>query len=242
MLSTESGTPVHFPANPDRFEFDSEVAKVFPDMASRSIPCFHTAHAAHARICEYITQNSEASVLDIGASRGAFFSWLSRTKCRAKLVAIDSSASMCEYLQKDFQGAEVHHLDITSLDFDRFAEANQFDVVCCNYVIQFLPPQEQMRVLLLICRMVKVGGLMFFGHKEDHASQGALGSLSHEEYIRFRLGQGYTREEVEAKTKALRGSMFPMKHDRVMDLLRDEFREVVETTRYMMFSTIAARK
>lgn len=31
MLSLD-GTPVHFPANPAKFEFDGEVAKIFPDM------------------------------------------------------------------------------------------------------------------------------------------------------------------------------------------------------------------
>lgn len=241
MLSN-TGTPVHFPSNPASFQFDGEVAQVFPDMAARSIPNFHAAHLAHVGMASAILAAPGCRVLDIGASRGAFFSHIHGMGFKPRMVAVDSSPEMCDFLRRDFPEANVLCRDITNPGFlSVLGEPNPtFDIVCCNYVLQFLPIADQERVLRHICGLVAPGGMLFFGHKAKY--YGALGVAQHVEYIKFRLRNGYTHEEIEAKTKALQGSMFPMDHRMVLRVMREYFQEVEETTRFMMFSTIAARK
>lgn len=244
-LETHEGErPVHFPADPAKFGFDAEVSAIFPDMARRSIPNFYESHATHAAMLEPYINGRDISVLDIGASRGAFFAALvkhygeAKVTTRMLLDAIDNSPDMCKYLQDAYPLANVRCLDITSDDF--LGERTQYDVVCAHYVLQFVPRLDQSRVLRKIFAKVKPGGILIFGHKS--AYYGALGDTAHEQYIQFRIANGYTREEIAAKTKALGNAMFCMDHDVLMGTLQAHFSHVQETFRFMMFSTLMAVK
>jgi tRNA (cmo5U34)-methyltransferase len=244
MSLTDVGErPVHMPADPNFFRFDAEVSRIFPDMAARSIPHFVQAHHAHARMLERWMQPG-AEVIDVGASRGHFLKALENyypVPIRGgsiKVTALDNSEHMCGYLRTDFPHVDVRHTDITDPHF--IDHPQQYDVVCCNYVLQFIDPEMQPHVLGKLIRMVKTNGVLIFGHKSK--SYGWAGDAAHEQYIKWRMEMGYSREEIEAKTKALKGSMYPMDHDRLLAQLRLYFGEVQETFRYMMFSSLFAVK
>lgn len=245
LVEQEGNHPVHFPSNPNRFEFDSEVSRIFPDMARRSIPNFYEAHAAHAAMLEpWLVRNQDARILDVGASRGAFFQALrNQYGCLPwTLHAIDNSEPMCQYLRDEYPRAQVTNMDVSAYvgAGNRIAKDGDYDVVCVNYVIQFLPPAMQWQVLLHLFRLVRPGGVFIFGHKATH--RGMAGTLAHEEYIKFRMSHGYTREEIEAKTRALKGAMHTMDHTSVLASFREHFSDVQETFRFMMFCTIFAVK
>ncbi len=240
LIETQ-GRPVHIPANPNAFAFDGEVSKIFPDMAKRSIPNFYEAHDAHAKML-FSWMRPGASILDVGASRGAFFEaikanypdlWYQRN---IQLCAIENSEPMCDYLHDEYPFVDIRTMDITQPPFQFLKE--QHDVVCCHYVLQFLPPEVQMDVLLKLFSMVKPGGVFIFGHKS--AFYGDSGAAAHDRYMQFRVDNGYTRAEIQAKTRALAGSMFPMDHGKLMSAFRLNMSEVQETFRFMMFSTIFA--
>ncbi len=236
----DTGRAVHYPANPDRFEFDAEVSRVFTDIAERSIPNFRAAHEAHVQMAAETLAKPGCKVLDVGASRGDFLKAIRQAGFNPDYTAVDSSESMCDRLREDFPDVLVLNEDITTTHFERKIVDEEYDVVCCNYVLQFLPESEQLYVLDMLCHHIKRGGYLFLGHKSKHFGQ--LGAAAHECYIQFRLRNGYTREEIEAKTKALKGTMFPMDHAYLMRTLQVRFAEVMETTRYMMFCSVAARK
>jgi len=239
------GNPVHFPANPNKFAFDGEVARIFNDMASRSIPNFHATHTAHA---EMVLGRLErpCDILDIGASRGAFYSALVkaagmdvRALDNLHYSAVDNSPQMCDLLRTDFPAAKVYQMDIAKGDLDQLSD-KRYDVVCAHYVLQFVKPEHQIITLLQMFKLVRPGGLLIFGHKGSHS--GELGDLAHDQYIKFRRGNGYTLAEIEAKTEALKNSMFPMSHDKLMRTFSLHFTEIQETFRFMMFSTFLAVK
>lgn len=243
LETTPDGRAVHFPKNPEKFEFDSEVSAAFGDIAKRAIPNFYEAHAAHARMLGgWIKQ--DASFLDIGASRGAFFKALCDEHPEVsipktlRLSAIDNSQTMCDYLCDDYPTSEVYCADIS--DPVILALLGTYDVVCLHYVLQFIHPDKQALTLQRLMDSVKPGGVFIYGHKAKH--YGALGQLTHDEYIRFRMNNGYTREEIEAKTLALKGSMFPVDHNMVMNMINANFSHAVETFRFMMFSAVFAVK
>lgn len=245
LTHTADGRPVHVPANPKRFEFDAEVSRIFPDMAERSIPNFSEAHYSHAAMIVAMLRDSATyEVMDIGASRGAFFKELKDANFAYPsskfftLSAIENSKPMLKYLERDFPHARLYEMDLESDEFQAFT--GTYHVVCVNYVLQFVRPEHQERVLQKIIGMVKPGGILVFGHKSKH--YGILGDAAHERYISFRMAQGYSLEEIEAKTAALRGSMFPMDHHKLMETLHANFSVVQETYRFMMFSTLMAVK
>ena len=210
MLDKTRSPAVHMPANPEKFEFDKEVAEVFPDMAVRSIPNFLQAHRSNARLAQkMLISKGRCRILDAGASRGHFISELTALSVgRLSVVALDYSAPMLEHLKRDFPQVDARHVDMTSEEF--LSSDETFDVVNCSYVLQFIPLQRQDAVLRKLCSMVRPGGLMFFGAKM--AVHGEIGEFLQEEYIRWRVRQGYSRQEIEAKTAALKNSMWPRSH------------------------------
>lgn len=245
LVDTSGNRPVHFPADPAAFKFDAEVSKIFPDMAARSIPNFYAAHQAHARmLAPFVRDRDHTDVLDIGASRGAFFEAMlneygdAGASERMDFTAIDNSPEMCAYLRSDFPGASTLEWDVMGPEF--MNHVHLYDVVCVHYVLQFVPKEHQDRVLKKIFSLVKPGGVLIYGHKSAH--YGTLGDAAHAEYIEFRVSNGYTREEIAAKSKALKGSMFCTDHEVLMGSVRNYFTEVQETFRFMMFSAFMAVK
>ena len=246
-LNHESGQVVHFPKNPDVFQFDAEVASIFPEMARRAIPMYLEAHRAHAAMLRgVITSNKlPISILDIGASRGQFFHALIDRyghefvmNPKVECLAIDSSEAMCQHMRDDFYGMsiKVEDVDITSQEFFEWG-SEQFDIINMMYVLQFIHPARQEAVLEKVCSLVKPGGVLILGQKDR--SDSMVGSTAHVEYLEFRRRNGYTDEEIAAKTQALKGSMYPMHHERLRRLVyASGFIEVYETTRWMMFNTL----
>lgn len=245
LNQAQDGRVIHMPKNPDVFQFDDEVAKIFPDMARRSIPMYHEAHRAHAAMLAPWLQFRDVDVLDIGASRGEFFRYVETMypeHIRGKDVrytAIDNSQAMLNMLSRDFPNAYCRKMDLLSDDF--LCLDRQYDIIVCNYIIQFIPPEHQWRILTKIAQLVRPGGVLVFGHKA--ASSGMMGKVAHDEYIEFRIRNGYSRAEIEAKTKALANAMWTQDHEELKTgLLGLGFTEIVETTRWMMFNTFVAMK
>ncbi|MGY0523036.1 hypothetical protein ACW0JY_38935, partial [Pseudomonas aeruginosa] len=82
-----------------------------------------------------------------------------------------------------------------------FHDRRTYDVVNLSYVLQFITPAVQRRVLAKVVEMVRPGGLLFIGAKYEVLGQ--VGEMPHRQYIEWRIERGYSREEIEAKTKAL---------------------------------------
>lgn len=231
----------HFPADPNHFAFDSEVSRVFPDMAVRSIPNFQVAHDTHARMVAALTVDKpHVKVLDIGASRGHFIKALAKAvgdtyAARFWVTAYENSQPMREYL-----GADHPEVDVLPFDLATDPIPGEYDVIVLHYVLQFLPREVQHEALQKVLAALRPGGILVFGHKSAH--HGSLGAVAHDAYIDFRVQNGYTRAEIEAKTKALAGSMHCADHHCILDDIKAACSQVEETFRFMMFSTLIAVK
>jgi tRNA (cmo5U34)-methyltransferase len=244
-ITGEAEVAVHYPAKPDKFEFDAEVAAIFPNMARRSIPTYEDGHLLHAAICANLVKNG-GSVLDIGASHGEFFKALDREFAHnggrpknLRLVATDNSVEMCKWMNKDLTGVEVVLQDLMENEFLQSKE--KFDFINCMYVIQFLPEFAQRVVLTKLCSMLKPGGILSIGQKELHV--GPVGDTLHDAYIGFRLRNGYSMEEISRKTAALKNSMWPMTKNQLLDIMSYcDMGTVTEVTRWGVFATYVVQR
>ncbi len=241
LTQAQDGRVIHMPATPDAFRFDAEVARIFPNMAERSIPMYHEAHRMHVAMLEnWLTIDKPIRILDVGASRGAFYKHFTDVYGDADIeyTAIDNSQPMLDLLKDEFPAAHTRCMEVGGLDF--LAMSQRYDVVVANYIVQFIKPRMQYDVMQKLADLVGDAGVLIFGHKAS--SPGMLGAIAHDEYIRFRLRNGYTEEEIAAKTKALRNSMWPQDHEDVVRFLRAESFMTTETTRWAMFATIFATR
>ena len=241
MLKSDGDRVVHYPVHATKFEFDEEVSRIFPDMARRAIPLYEEAHRLHVSMLHRIFAQPQVSVCDIGASRGNFF----REICnqlqipvetgspKFSFVAVDSSRHMLEHLQKEMPWVCTVVADATDMvDFEE-----PIDVISMFYILQFIEDDtKKLAVLRWAHRNLRPGGVLLLGQKEEITDTHS--ELFTEEYYRFRMRNGYTREEIDAKTRALRGSMWPSSPAWLESMCYSAgFRDYVETTKWLQFST-----
>lgn len=241
MLATEDGRVKHFPRNPQKFEFDKEVTAAFPDMAVRSIPNYEEAHRLHVSLLRPILEQGEVIVCDIGASRGHFFKEICNqlqipTSTGSPLftfIAVDSSAPMMEALHEEMPWVCAVVADARNMvDLEEPA-----DIISMFYVLQFIEEDaDKLLVLQWASRNLKPGGVLLLGQKEEVSST-YLGMFT-DEYYQFRMNNGYSIEEIRAKTVALSHSMWPSSPSWLESLCYSAgFIDYVETTKWLQFST-----
>ena len=238
---------VHFPREADKFEFDSEVATIFPDMAKRSIPMYEEAHRLHVSLLlDLFIEREQVRVIDVGASRGEFFLEICNQlqwppACpnpRFSFVAIDSSKAMLDLLQKDLPWVAA----IPSKIQDLVPDPESADVISMMYILQFIEDDaDKLKALRWAYETLKPGGILILGQK-DQITDTYLGMFS-DEYVRFRMRKGYSLAEILAKTKALKNSMWPISPAWLEDMcIQAGFMDYVVTSRWLQFSTSICTK
>lgn len=239
--------PIHIPQRRDVFEFDAEVAEIFDNMAERSIPLYHQFHSIHVRFMRKYFQyrNAPVTMLDIGASTGAFFVELCNQfhvdpTCNPPGyygIAVDQSQPMLDKLERRVPwvtGIKFDALDIGRFDID-------VQVVNMTHLSQFIHPDSRYKLFSGVGELLRSGGLFFFGTKDR--VQPECESVFDEMYYKFRKDNGYTEEEIKAKTEALRNSMWPDRYEQTVHYLREAGFDIIQpTTRWLHFQSLIAIK
>lgn len=234
-LNYDGDIPRHYPAG-SAFEFDEEVASIFPDMAKRSIPMYEEVHRLHVSMLHHrFTEGSV--VVDVGSSTGMLFEEMER-QSGARIpdlgirgVAIDSSAAMVEKIKQKNFGVYTKVGDISEMD-DLPEKA---DVMCALYVLQFVPVEKKKQAFDWLVRNTKIGGCIILGQKETPPPDWV--TILETGYYSFRRDNGYTQEEIAAKTKALQSSMWTSTNEWLREGLESRGVLYVETSRWLQFST-----
>jgi tRNA (cmo5U34)-methyltransferase len=256
----DSVSKAHFPENPEKFEFDSEVASVFDDMARRSIPLYEELHrfAAMLAMREYFAARAEGRpflVMDVGASTGQFFRalWAAlNTKPENEIagleaIAIDTSPHMLKRIKEGLPHVKTLCMQAEDIP-DRMRretiyDERQFDFVTALYVFQFIPISWGARAeaITSVADMLRPGGVMVAANKERMSDR--LEAKSTHSYHGFRMQNGYTAQEIAAKTKALANSMWTEPNDAFRNYLSTAgMGEVEEVFRWLQFAAYVAVK
>lgn len=240
---------VHFPSNPDKFEFDSEVSEIFEDMARRSIPMYQETHTL---ICdaaaEHLIGSDYSIVLDIGTSRGQFFKSLwdfFAIDCKDPIpdigcVGIDSSKDMLAIAEKELPNVLFMEMDVS--EYENLMNINSyFDVVVMSYVLQFIPRNKRSGLLATVYEKMNPGGILFISSK--YAIENDFGPVYSRMYRDFRESNGYSQEEIDAKNTALANSMWvDTKEETTLLLSSCGFKDITDLCSMMQFGTLVARK
>jgi len=247
QINPQTGYYQHYPHDPERFEFDSEVALTFLDMATRSIPLYHTVHRGHAGlVAAYWAERRPRVVLDIGASTGVFLQhlgsqlrahWGEDFPTEVTAYAVDQSPAMLEQVQRSLPWVHTVTADIT----ESALVLPLADVINMTYVLQFIPEEQRAAVLAWVYRQLRPGGLLLLAQKENVLGRPALWFDG--QYRRFRLDNGYSAAEIDAKNRALRTVMWPVSRPALEAWLQQlGFQDIQATFRWLQFSALLAIK
>lgn len=189
------------------FAFDDAVAAVFPDMIRRSVPGYETVipltGLMAARHAVRSAQDGRV-IYDLGCSLGATTLAVLRPlgDRPARLVAVDNAPSMIERARQAIDDPRVQFelADIRAMAFEPAS------VVLLNYVLQFVPPDQRLALLVRIRAALAPEGLLIVSGKirfEDPAEQAFHEAV----HLDFKRANGYSELEISGKRSALENVM-----------------------------------
>lgn len=229
---------------PAKWAFDDEVTRVFDDMLARSIP----AYAVMRQLCHQVAEHSlrdGQTLVDLGCSRGGAIDRMVRERGdRSRYLGLEVSAPMVEAARQRF--ASNPAVEIVEADLRRgfagLVAPGSAGVVQAVLTLQFIPIEYRQRVVRDAYVALAPGGAMVLVEKVLGGSSFAQDLLV-EAYHGFKLGNGYTQEDVDRKRLALEGVLVPQTADANVDMLRREgFRDVECFWRYLNFAAWVAVK
>ena len=147
-----------------QFEFDEDVAAVFDDMLSRSVPFYKESQ----EITKHFTSKhvKDGSIIyDLGCSTASTLLTIEREidKKDVELIGIDNSKAMLEQAKKKIEvfGSNVKVYDGDILEFDY----KRADVFISNYTLQFIRPLVREKLIKKICENLNENGIFLFSEK-----------------------------------------------------------------------------
>ena len=195
---------------PGDFEFDKEVAEVFEDMISRSVPGYTTILDMIAILAEnYIQENSK--IYDLGCSLGGATFAITRQlpNIPCSIVAIDKSSAMIDRMEKEKASLgttmaliECHCEDILN------AEIFNASVVVLNFTLQFVQLSDRQRLIEKIFAGMNPGGILIVSEKIRFPDD-KLNSLFTDMHHGFKGNRGYSKLEISQKRSALENVLIP---------------------------------
>ncbi|WP_120951430.1 carboxy-S-adenosyl-L-methionine synthase CmoA [Helicobacter sp. L8] len=231
MKDTLFNTPL-----PKRFEFDSQVAGMFDDMLTRSIPHYHETLklASH-----FVAQDLEGVVYDLGCSTGNFLATLAPLLPNSvPLVGVDNSPSMLAKAQEKLQTSNVTWRceDILNTSLDNAG------AVVLLYTLQFIRPLQRQALIQRIFDALKPGGVVVVAEKMMSLDR-ILDKQMIELYYFYKQQQGYTLNEISFKREALENVLVPYSLQENTALLEQAgFTHVEVLFKWVNFGLLLARK
>jgi len=234
----------------DHWAFDEEVARVFDDMLSRSIPHYLSMRDAVTNLGErFITKDS--SVIDIGTSRGeqiACFIGEGVKQSKADLtdayyMGLEISDPMLEAASRRFDGMD--NIEIVKHDLRdgiTLPESNHVTLITAVLTMMFVPVDTRLKLLSDIYELLSVGGAFIMVEKMLGEGS-AIDELLVGEYYRHKAEMGYSTDDIERKRLSLQGVLVPSQPSTHVDNLKTlGFRHVDCFWRWMNFAGFIAIK
>ena len=194
------------------FEFNDEVAEVFPDMLARSIPGYAATIEAIGTLASRHVQPG-TRCYDLGCSLGAATLAMRRNISvpGCEIVAVDLAPAMISRCRQilDADDADVGNVDVSLVEGDvRRVTIERASMVVMNYTLQFLSLDERDAMIGNIYDGLVDGGIFVLSEKvidEDENIEAILTRLHHE----FKKQNAYSELEISRKRVALENVLVP---------------------------------
>lgn len=224
-----------------RWEFDEDVASVFDSMLENSIPNYDTMRKLTFALGKRFVQ-PHTTVIDLGTSLGRaikpFVSCRDRNFYGTRFVGYEVSEPMRKRLisdpelsAHDFRLADGSFLDVK--DFSAtFVESGREvhmrpSLILSILTLQFTPIEHRPRTLRHIYKSLLPGGAFILVEKVLGRG-GFMDDLLVDAYYDLKASNGYSKEQIASKRKALEGVLVPTSAQYNEQMLADEGFRLVE--------------
>ncbi len=206
------------------FEFDDEVASVFDDMISRSIPFYDEIHRILLDIIDRTLKAPGGTIYDLGCSTGTTIALIDRhlkkKSCNSispKYIGVDNSKAMIQKCQEKLKLNKVKDVKLLCTDIQKVSLAPS-QLIIMNYTLQFIPSIDRVPLLSNIYQSLEKGGGFLLSEKlmaHNHEIDSFITDL----YYDFKRRNGYSHLEISQKREALENILVPETPKKNMEML-----------------------
>jgi len=201
-----------------QFEFDEDVASVFDDMLSRSVP--HYEDMLNITTSFALKYTKEHSVIyDLGCSTATTLINISKnSQYPLELIGIDTSNAM---LNRAKHKTNAYGIDIKFIEDDIFnVNFKNSNVIISNYTLQFIRPLQREKLIKKIFDSLEPGSVFIFSEKVITDNK-ILNKQFIDEYYEFKKTQGYSEFEISQKREALENVLIPYSYEENKKMILD---------------------
>jgi tRNA (cmo5U34)-methyltransferase len=229
--------------NVDRgaWNFGGDVPLSFDEHVSKSVPLYNEGHDLICGLSDFFVKN-DSVVYEIGSSTGALTFKLNRhnaVKVNTSFIGIDIEESMTSFAQSKYQDL----INVSFICDDVLTmEMQESDFIVAYYTIQFIRPSLRQELINKIYQKLKWGGAFVLFEKvrgADARFQDILTTL----YNEYKIKQGYSPDDIWAKSQSLKGILEPFSSQGNLDMLkRAGFVDINTIQKYLCFEGFLAIK
>ncbi len=191
------------------FEFNEQVASVFDDMLSRSVPFYHEGIKRQAQLCkQFYVQKT--NIYDLGCSNGNIGMMICNYfgDSDFSMVGVDSSIPMIEKYRKRLRNTKWQENIRLLCEPAENAEIIDASVVILNLTIQFIAPDRRNDLIKKIYKGLVKGGVLLLTEKIIHRKE-IISHIQKKYYKKFKRENGYSELEISQKRDALENVLIP---------------------------------
>ena len=193
----------------ERFSFDEQVVRVFPDMIRRSVPGYSTIIEMTGVLAARYAQ-PHTRLYDLGCSLGAsslaMAQLVHQTGC--EIVSIDNSAAMIEQARHLLAQSSLQipiilqHADVLDVSLQPAS------VAVMNFTLQFIAADQRDALVRRIADALQPGGIFVLSEKICFADEDE-NQLQQNLHHAFKFNNGYSQLEISQKRTALENVLVP---------------------------------
>ena len=227
-------------AENSRWTFGGDVSEAFDAHVSKSVPLYAEGHGLITKLTDFFIGDGSLCY-ELGCSTGQLTSRLAEHN-RGKdvrFVGVDCEAGMVDQARKkcaEYPNVEIVEGDIVEFDFQ------PADLVVAYYTVQFVRPKFRQMLFDKVYQTLNWGGA-FLLFEKVRGSDARFQDIATAVYTDFKIDQGYSFNEIVAKSRSLKGVLEPFSTQGNLDLLnRAGFVDVATVMKYVCFEGFLAIK
>lgn len=204
------------------FKFSENVAKVFDDMVSRSVPYYGEIQRMTAELAaDHAKEGS--FVYDLGCSTGTTMIGMDTMVNPAiRFIGIDDSQEMLNKCKSKFDEIKFPRpYELRCADIGQGIKIDNASVVVLCLTLQFVRPIYREQLIRNICQGLNPGGVLILVEK-ILAEESNFNRDFIKYYYNYKRRNHYSELEISQKREALENVLIPYKLSEDVALLRDQ--------------------
>lgn len=226
------------------FQFNQEVAHVFDDMVSRSVPYYEEMQRMTVELVGDFARDG-TNIYDVGCSTGTTLALIDAQigATKSTLVGIDNSNEMLAKAEQKLKKIGLAHpLQLECKDIQQDMKIENASVVTMLLTLQFVRPLYREKIMQTIANGINSGGCLLMIEKITSRDT-TFNRLFIDHYYAFKRRNGYSDMEIAQKREALENILIPYRLEENIDLLKGAGFGTVEVFfRWYNFCGIVAMK